>query len=522
MKPVKFTLVIVVMLVFFGLNETYGQWIFNGTHINNTNVNNVGIGIGAAFVPTEKLHVNTFGAGIASMMLESNYVGAPMRAIGYVRIKNTAGTGPMFNMVLRKNGADHEMLQSCFDGAMWREFMYYNYTTRKYEVRNGIINAEFQNTGDFLLNNGGDVGIDILPDNHGLNVIHYTSGKAAVQGLDASGGLTYASGMLGVLDGPATGVPIYAFNIGALGIKPNNGWNGAGVCGWNADALNTDNYGGLFIADGASPTGPNYGLYSTAMHSSGSNFAGKFAGRVEVAGHPSSTEAADYTSTVFKSTVNHTVSTDTRAVDGVSTPAEGYGIGVYGTGGYRGVQGFAAGGAYAYSVYGVYGSATGTAGTRIGVYGTASGGTTNWAAYFAGDAYISSDLRIATTTQATGYALSVNGKVACEEVLVEDLVNWPDYVFADDYKLMSLDELEKSIKENNHLPGLPSAAEIEENGLQLGDMQKRLMEKVEELTLYTIEQGKVITSQGNVITELQQKLDNLEKETAKIRKSKNQ
>jgi len=124
---------------------------------------------------------------------------------------------------------------------------------------------------------------------------------------------------------------------------------------------------------------------------------------------------------------------------------------------------------------------------------------------------VSSDLRIATTTQATGYALSVNGKVACEEVLVEDLASWPDYVFAEDYDLMSLEELEKSIQKNKHLPGLPSAAEVEENGLMLGDMQKRIMEKVEELTLYTIKQDKMIK-------ELQDKMERLEKENAKLRK----
>ena len=264
------------------------------------------------------------------------------------------------------------------------------------------------------------------------------------------------------------------------------------------------------MSEGAA-AGTNYGTYGMARHAT-TNFAGKFFGRVEVDGHPDATEAADYSSTVLKATVHHTEMIDTRAVDGVSTPAEGYGIGVYGTGGWMGVRGVAEGGAYGSSVYGVYGNATGTAGTRIGVYGTASGGTTNWAAYFAGDAYVSSDLRIGTTTQATGYSLSVNGKVACEEVLVEDLTNWPDYVFADDYNLMSLEELEKSIRENNHLPGLPSATEIQENGLMLGDMQKRMMEKIEELTLYSIEQN-------NLISELQQRMENLEKENIRLKES---
>jgi len=80
---------------------------------------------------------------------------------------------------------------------------------------------------------------------------------------------------------------------------------------------------------------------------------------------------------------------------------------------------------------------------------------------------------------------------------------------------MSLEELEQNIDKNKHLPGLPSAADIEENGLMLGDMQKRLLEKVEELTLYTIAQNKVIN-------ELLQKVENLEKENAKLGKNKNQ
>jgi len=335
--------------------------------------------------------------------------------------------------------------------------------------------------------------------------------------LDESFGL-FATGMLGVLEPSILGVPVDVVNAGVLGIKPNAGGNGAAVYGWNNDD-NSINYGGLFASDGAG-SGTNYGAYGMAMHGA-NNFAGKFVGRVEVDGHPSSTEAADYLSTVFKTTVNHTQTTDTRAIDGVSVPVDGYGYGVYGTGGYMGVRGLGDGGADPFTTYGVFGSASGSAGTRIGVYGTASGGDNNWAGYFVGDAYVSSDLRIATTSQATGYALSVNGKVACEEVLVEDLASWPDYVFADDYSLMSLEELEQSIQKNKHLPGIPSAAEIEENGLMLGDMQRKLLEKIEELTLYTIEQGKIISNQGEVINELQDKMEKLEKDNARARKNKN-
>ncbi|MCB9042755.1 MAG: hypothetical protein R2798_04860 [Chitinophagales bacterium] len=96
------------------------------------------------------------------------------------------------------------------------------------------------------------------------------------------------------------------------------------------------------------------------------------------------------------------------------------------------------------------------------------------------------------TTIATGYKLSVAGKVIAEEVRVQLQANWPDYVFSNDYDLMSISELENSIKENNHLPGVPSASEVEANGITLGDMSRIQMEKIEELTLYIIDLQKQI------------------------------
>lgn len=93
---------------------------------------------------------------------------------------------------------------------------------------------------------------------------------------------------------------------------------------------------------------------------------------------------------------------------------------------------------------------------------------------------------------ATGYKLSVQGKVMCEELKVELNGNWPDYVFKKDYPLKDLDDLEKYIQANDHLPGVPSAAAIETNGIEVGGMQKKLMEKVEELSLYIIQLHKEI------------------------------
>ena len=95
-----------------------------------------------------------------------------------------------------------------------------------------------------------------------------------------------------------------------------------------------------------------------------------------------------------------------------------------------------------------------------------------------------------STTPATGYILSVNGKIISEEVRVQLDANWPDYVFDNTYKLKSLKEVEQYIAANKHLPGIPPARQVEKEGLHLGDMQKRIMEKVEELTLYIIQLSK--------------------------------
>ncbi len=93
---------------------------------------------------------------------------------------------------------------------------------------------------------------------------------------------------------------------------------------------------------------------------------------------------------------------------------------------------------------------------------------------------------------ATGYTISVEGKLIATEVTSLPFGSWPDYVFANDYKLRPLVEVKKFIEKNKHLPNIPSAAQIEKEGIQLGDMSKRLMEKVEELTLYILQQQEQI------------------------------
>lgn len=85
--------------------------------------------------------------------------------------------------------------------------------------------------------------------------------------------------------------------------------------------------------------------------------------------------------------------------------------------------------------------------------------------------------------------LSVKGKIRAQEIKVE-LADWPDYVFAKDYHLPSLQETEQHIKDKGHLPGIPSAEEVKANGIDLGEMNAKLLKKIEELTLYLIEMKK--------------------------------
>ncbi len=90
---------------------------------------------------------------------------------------------------------------------------------------------------------------------------------------------------------------------------------------------------------------------------------------------------------------------------------------------------------------------------------------------------------------AEDYALKINGKVWSHEVEVR-VIDWWDEVFDADYELMPLLQLEKYIETNNHLPDLPTEENVLENGIELGEMNALLLKKVEELTLYIIEQKK--------------------------------
>lgn len=113
---------------------------------------------------------------------------------------------------------------------------------------------------------------------------------------------------------------------------------------------------------------------------------------------------------------------------------------------------------------------------------------------FEDDVYLETgNLGIGTNTFIDGtdtYRLSVKGKVRADAVKV--YTDWADFVFESGYELPTLEDVETYINENGHLKGIPSALEVEKNGIELGEMNKLLLQKIEELTLYTIELKKEV------------------------------
>ena len=110
--------------------------------------------------------------------------------------------------------------------------------------------------------------------------------------------------------------------------------------------------------------------------------------------------------------------------------------------------------------------------------------------------------------------LTVKGNIHAEEIKVDLSVPGPDYVFKKGYDLKSLEEVQNYIQEHGHLPNIPSAKEMEANGIQLGEMNMKLLEKIEELTLYTLEQEEKLIKQQELLKELdafKERVEKLEK-----------
>lgn len=123
-----------------------------------------------------------------------------------------------------------------------------------------------------------------------------------------------------------------------------------------------------------------------------------------------------------------------------------------------------------------------------------------WAGYFLGNSHFSNKVLIGTTTiptsaqgglvDVTPFNLYVKDGILTEEVIISKITTWADYVFAPDYDLQPLDEVEQFIQQKGHLPNMPSATEVEEKGLKMSEIIIQQQEKIEELYLHIIELNK--------------------------------
>ncbi|WP_369014642.1 hypothetical protein [Flavobacterium anhuiense] len=146
--------------------------------------------------------------------------------------------------------------------------------------------------------------------------------------------------------------------------------------------------------------------------------------------------------------------------------------------------------------------------TTVDPYATTTGTFQNRNAYFNGNVGIGT---INPTNK-----LDVNGTIHSKEVKV-DLNGWSDFVFKKEYNLPTLEEVEKHITEKGHLENIPSEEEVLKNGINLGEMNAKLLQKIEELTLYSIQQNKKIEEQSKEIESLKSlalRVAKLEKESA--------
>lgn len=121
--------------------------------------------------------------------------------------------------------------------------------------------------------------------------------------------------------------------------------------------------------------------------------------------------------------------------------------------------------------------------------------------------YIDGSLAVGTADP-KGHKLAVNGSIIGTSFKIREFSKWPDFVFDSTYSLMSLSKVEEFIQTEKHLPGVPSAKEVQENGFELEKMDAVLLKKIEELTLYMIEMNK----------NHKEEMENLRKENEELKK----
>jgi hypothetical protein len=111
------------------------------------------------------------------------------------------------------------------------------------------------------------------------------------------------------------------------------------------------------------------------------------------------------------------------------------------------------------------------------------------------------------TNDTKGYKLGVNGKIIATEVVVKYFTQWPDYVFEPGYPLMPLPELQQFVQTHQHLPDMPPAQQVAETGVPVGEMNALLLKKVEELTLYVLQQEEAMKQQQKKMEQQQKEIE---------------
>jgi hypothetical protein len=129
-----------------------------------------------------------------------------------------------------------------------------------------------------------------------------------------------------------------------------------------------------------------------------------------------------------------------------------------------------------------------------------------WNSYGQEKMILTADGNLGLGIHAPNHRLEVNGTIRAKEVKVEH-ANWPDFVFSRDYALRDLGDVEAFIQEHQHLPGIPSQEEVEQQGVGLGEMDRKLLEKIEELTLYVIELKKENQAQQEELERIKKRIE---------------
>ncbi len=149
--------------------------------------------------------------------------------------------------------------------------------------------------------------------------------------------------------------------------------------------------------------------------------------------------------------------------------------------------------------------------------GTNTQGATNYALYStSGLNYFGGTVGINTSYVPSNFLFAINGNMIATGVTVQTKATWPDYVFKRNYRLPSLSALKTYISNNKHLPGLPSAADVKANGIDLGQVNTMLTKKVEELTLYMIDKDSQIKTDESRIKSDEDKLKAQEERISKL------